>query len=146
VHRRRGAEGIDAAGVLPDFRGVAMHDAWAPYDTYTDATHALCAAHALRELTAVTGRGHDQARCAGYRAIDALLALKKAADAARAIEAGQIADAVRTGELQALRTAVNDGLAATATRASKTEAKHHALFKRLHRRRDDYDVVYDSKC
>jgi transposase len=138
VHRRRGVEGIDAAGVLPDFRGVAMHDAWAPYDTYSDATHALRAAHALRELVAVTERGRDRARCAAYRAIDALLALKKAADAARTAEVGQIADAVRTGELKALRTAVDDGRAATAARASKTEAKHHALFKRLHRRWEDY--------
>ena len=25
---------MDAAGVLPRFTGVAVHDAWAPYDTY----------------------------------------------------------------------------------------------------------------
>jgi len=37
VHERRGSEGADAAGVLPGFAGVAVHDAWAPYDTYTDA-------------------------------------------------------------------------------------------------------------
>lgn len=67
VHRRRGAEGIDAAGILPGFRGVAMHDAWAPYDTYTDAVHALCAAHVLRELVAVTERGGQTARCAACR-------------------------------------------------------------------------------
>ena len=30
-----------------------MHDAWAPYDTYTSARHVLCGAHLLRELTAV---------------------------------------------------------------------------------------------
>jgi transposase len=34
--------------------------------------------------------------------------------------------------------AVDDRLAVTAARASKTEAKHHALFKRLHRRWEDY--------
>ncbi|WP_432026553.1 IS66 family transposase [Streptomyces sp. 1222.5] len=69
--------------------------------------------------------------------IDALLALKKAVDAARTAEVGQIADAVRTGELKALRTAV-DGLAATAARASKTEARDHALFGRRRRRWEDY--------
>jgi hypothetical protein len=36
---------MDAAGVLPDFAGVAVHDAWAPYDTYSQITHALCNAH-----------------------------------------------------------------------------------------------------
>jgi transposase len=138
VHRRRGVEGIDAAGILPGFTGVAMHDAWAPYDTYTEAVHALCAAHVLRELVAVTERGGEAARCAAYRAIDALLALKKAADTARTAAADRITDKLKAGELKALRVAVADGLAATAERASKTEAKHHALFKRLHQRWDDY--------
>ena len=50
VHAKRGVKGMDAAEVLPRFKGVAVHDAWAPYDTYTDATHALCNTHVLREL------------------------------------------------------------------------------------------------
>jgi hypothetical protein len=45
VHPKRGAQAMDAAGVLPRFTGIAVHDAWAPYDTYTGATHALCNAH-----------------------------------------------------------------------------------------------------
>ena len=45
VHAKRGTEGMDAAGVLPSFAGIACHDAWAPYDTYTGvAGHALCGA------------------------------------------------------------------------------------------------------
>jgi hypothetical protein len=35
------------------FRGIAVHDAWAPYDTYLDVEHQLCCAHALRELAGV---------------------------------------------------------------------------------------------
>lgn len=31
-HTKRGREGIDDAGVLARFAGVAVHDAWAPYD------------------------------------------------------------------------------------------------------------------
>src|SRR5439155_21604183 len=54
VHDRRGVKGMDAAGVLPVFTGIAVHDAWAPYDTYRAVTHALCGAHVLRELQAVT--------------------------------------------------------------------------------------------
>ncbi len=45
VHDRRGTKGMDAAGVLPGFSGIAVHDAWAPYDTYKSVTHALCGAH-----------------------------------------------------------------------------------------------------
>jgi transposase len=44
-HPKRGREGIDDAGVLHRFHGVAVHDAWAPYDTYLDADHQLCCAH-----------------------------------------------------------------------------------------------------
>jgi transposase len=54
VHPRRGKEAIDAMGVLTSFAGVAVHDAWAPYDTYSTPDHQLCCAHALRELQAVT--------------------------------------------------------------------------------------------
>jgi transposase len=138
VHRRRGTEATDAAGVLPGFTGIAMHDAWAPYDTYTDAVHALCSAHALRELVAVTERGGEAARCAAYRAIDAMLALKTATETARETGTDRIDEPVKARELRGLRRAVADGVKATAARASKTEAKHHALFKRLRDRRDDY--------
>ncbi|HZM79719.1 MAG TPA: transposase [Candidatus Limnocylindrales bacterium] len=41
-HPKRGRAGIDDLGVLPGFRGVAVHDAWAPYDSYTSAQHQLC--------------------------------------------------------------------------------------------------------
>jgi transposase len=57
VHDRRGRVAMDAAGVLPSFTWIAVHDAWAPYDCYPAATHALCNAHLLRELVAVTRAG-----------------------------------------------------------------------------------------
>jgi transposase len=53
VHTKRGVAAMDAAGVLPGFQGVAVHDGWSPYWRYPKATHALCAAHLLRELEAV---------------------------------------------------------------------------------------------
>ena len=34
VHAKRGKDGMKAAGVLPSFDGIAVHDAWAPYDTF----------------------------------------------------------------------------------------------------------------
>jgi hypothetical protein len=54
VHSRRGTKAMEAMGILPRFAGVAVHDAWAPYDTYRSPDHQLCCAHALRELQAVT--------------------------------------------------------------------------------------------
>ena len=52
-HLRRGTKAMDAMGILPGFAGIAVHDAWAPYDTYAAPGHQLCCAHAARELQAV---------------------------------------------------------------------------------------------
>jgi transposase len=60
VHGKRGAAAMDDGGVLPGFRGVAVHDGWAPYWRYDQAAHALCNAHHLRELeeaAALPGQG-----------------------------------------------------------------------------------------
>src|SRR5512142_27481 len=85
VQGKRGKQGMDAAGVLPAFAGIACHDAWAPYDGYDGvAGHALCNAHLVRELTAVTETGTADDVIWARQAIDALLDLKQAADAARA--------------------------------------------------------------
>ncbi len=43
---------MDAAGVLPAFTGIAVHDCWKPYWCY-DIEHALCCAHVARELAGV---------------------------------------------------------------------------------------------
>jgi transposase len=38
-------------GVLPQFRGRAIHDSMKSYFTFNGVTHGLCNAHVLRELT-----------------------------------------------------------------------------------------------
>jgi len=52
AHPKRGSEAIDAMGILPEFKGVAVHDGWKPYNVY-DCDHALCNAHLQRELTGI---------------------------------------------------------------------------------------------
>ena len=60
VSRKRGQEGIDGNGVLKDFTGTAVHDCWQSYFKYDNCDHALCNAHLLRELTAVTENTEQQ--------------------------------------------------------------------------------------
>ena len=76
-HTKRGREGIDDMGVLGRFRGVAVHDAWAPYDTYIESEHQLCCAHALRELQAVADTAPPDAQwCWATQVSDALVAMQ----------------------------------------------------------------------
>ncbi|MEW4072404.1 transposase [Bacillus thuringiensis] len=39
IHQKRGKEAIDAGEILPSFSGIAMHDGWKSYDTYTNCHH-----------------------------------------------------------------------------------------------------------
>ena len=59
VQERRGEEGMDAMGVLPNKEGgVAIHDFWKSYHKYRNVDHAMCGAHLERELVfaAETGK------------------------------------------------------------------------------------------
>jgi transposase len=73
---------MDAAGVLPGFTGVAVHDGWAPYWRYQGATHALCGAHLLHELEAISEEP-GQGWAAGMAEL--LVDAKLVADRARAV-------------------------------------------------------------
>jgi transposase len=50
VHRSRGREALDAIGILPEYKGISIHDSFGSYFLY-DCQHALCNVHLLRELT-----------------------------------------------------------------------------------------------
>lgn len=138
-HPKRGCEGIDDAGVLGRFRGVAVHDAWAPYDTYADVDHQLCCAHALRELAGVADAAPTDAPwCWATQAADALVAMQKLVTEAIATGAGAIQADALTQQVRLYRSAVQIGITQTAARTSETMRKHNALARRLRDRQDDY--------
>jgi transposase len=139
VHAKRGKDGMKAAGVLPFFTGIAVHDAWKPYDTFENvAGHALCGAHVLRELVAVTETGTDLDKAWAQQAIDALLALGKAAEAARAAGETAIGPEILAEHQDWYRKAAAAGIALNAGRRGKLQQKRHALATRMQTRGDDY--------
>jgi len=137
VHAKRGTKGMDAAGVLPRYRGVAVHDAWAPYDTYSGVAHALCNAHLLRELIYVQDTAPKKVADLAGQAIDALLAIKDLVEAA-ALSGTGVDVAALAEQKGLLRSAVVLGKTATRGRATKLERKYHALFTRVIGRWADY--------
>ena len=50
----RSAEAIDAGAVLPGYTGVIVRDGYAGYGHLTDALHAWCGVHLLRDLKSRT--------------------------------------------------------------------------------------------
>lgn len=75
---KRGIEGFAAADVLPDYKGILVHDFWGPYDTL-DCEHSRCNAHLLRELKSFVEDGHHWAENLSR----VLLEMKQSADEAR---------------------------------------------------------------
>lgn len=80
AHKRRGREAIDAAGILANYRGRAIHDCWKSYFDY-DCDHGLCNAHLLRELIFLW---EEQSQKWAKAMIDHLLAIKQAVVTAHA--------------------------------------------------------------
>ena len=58
-HPKRGAEALDAFGLLSQFVGVLVYDHGSAYERY-QCLHAFCNAHHLRELIAIAGRSPSQ--------------------------------------------------------------------------------------
>lgn len=50
IHGQRGDDAFKEIGLLPLFKGKAVHDFWKPYLIYDDIVHCLCVAHLLRKL------------------------------------------------------------------------------------------------
>jgi transposase len=97
VHPKRGIEALEDIGVLGDYRGTIVHDGWAPYDVFSDATHAQCGVHFIRHLKAVGRTAEFASWCT--QMIEVLVAVK--AGSQSAAEKGR--PKVRPAKAKALR-------------------------------------------
>jgi transposase len=139
VHAKRGKQAMDAAGVLPRFARVAVHDGWSPYWRYDQVTHALCGAHLLRELEAITDEP-GQGWAAGMAEL--LVDVKLVADRARAAGCGRVDDDVRARLHGRYQRLLADGQAANpppraARRGRPRRSPAANLLARLDRHRDE---------
>jgi transposase len=80
ISKKRGKDGMDAAGVLPEFSGIPIHDCWLPYWRYPFEVRGLCNSHLLRELEAAKARHPDQGWAGVFSEL--LLEMKKAKEEA----------------------------------------------------------------
>lgn len=80
AHKRRGRVAMDAAGILPEYRGCAVHDFLPAYLDY-DCDHAWCNGHLLRELIFLW---EQQTQKWAKAMIDHLLGVKEAVATASA--------------------------------------------------------------
>ena len=80
VHPKRGREALDEIGILPERKGVVVHDGYTSYEQYPDAEHARCNAHHLRELIFVEEQYEQE--WAGEM-IDLLIEIKETVEKAK---------------------------------------------------------------
>ncbi len=140
AYARRGTTAMADLGVLPTFAGTAVHDGFFPYRRY-DATHALCNAHHLRELVAVTDRDPTQAWATDL--IEVLRAGNRAAHQARTagqhqLPAQDLAQLqVRYAELIDAGWAANPRPPPTGKRGAPKLGPTGSLLRRLDERRQE---------
>jgi len=84
VHAKRGAQALRDINILPELKGVAVHDGYQSYFQFANVTHALCNAHHLHELKFLQER-HEQTWAAQMTAL--LVEMKQAVENAKALDA-----------------------------------------------------------
>ena len=136
VHPKRGIEGMTHAGVLPAFTGVAVHDAWCAYDAFTGATHALCNAHVLRDLAAAFDKAPATEWHWARQAHDAIVALKKLVDQAKAEGRTSIEPTHTARHIDLIHSAA--GIGANIPGHGYLAKRQRGLARRLLTRKHDY--------
>jgi transposase len=105
MHAKRGQEAMNAAGILPNFRGTAIHDHWFPYFSYNQVKHGLCNAHHLRELTFI----HEQHKEEWAQQMHSLL-IRANKNVEEHIEIGALPPEILLGIEQTYTEILNAGL------------------------------------
>ena len=123
AHPRRGRKAMEAMRIMTSFAGAAVHDAWAPYDTYGSPQHQLCCAHALRKLQAVTDSAPGDEWCWAAQAADALTGMQALASEAIAQGRDAADPAALAAQMHRYRSAALLGARQNAARPALADEK-----------------------
>jgi transposase len=107
-HPKRGSKATDEIGILPAFKGTAVHDGYYSYTRY-ECEHALCNAHHLRELNFVAEQ-LSQGWAAEFKKL--LVDLKNEVEAAKAQKLVALSPARLAEYEQIYQTLIKQALAA----------------------------------
>lgn len=134
-HKARGKKAMDEIGILPLFRGIAVHDHWESYYLYTLCSHSLCNSHHLRELIFFEEQGEKWAG----KIFKCLLDAKKEKEKALSFTKARL-----KYYKNRMNRLLNEGLKihpeikkTVRTRGRPKQTKEHNLLKRMKRRIDD---------
>jgi len=106
----RTKEAIDAGGILPGYAGTIVRDGYKGYEHLTDALHAWCGAHGLRDLAGLY-RFDPQGQLWARSMADLLIDANAKATAARAAGQASLTGEQLAGIRSWYRGAVAKGLA-----------------------------------
>ena len=133
----RSADDIDAGAVLPGYAGVIVRDGYAGYSHLTDALHAWCGAHLLRDLKGLYDFEPAKQKWASQMA-SLLIEARDAAAAARAAGLASLDAAVLEDLITRFRNLAADGLTANLYRRTATAKDARRLARRF---RDYEDMI-----
>jgi transposase len=136
IHAQRGRDAMDDLGVLPAFTGTLITDALASYTIYGN-DRALCGAHVLRELVAVTEDTRTDPAWA-QAMTDVLLEAKNAVADAVADGRDALPADILAGFQDRYRQAALCGIAANPHTGTGPRSKARALAERLRDRTTEY--------
>jgi transposase len=147
VHRKRGREGSEAGGVLPDYTGNLVHDCWKAYFGFDKCRHSLCCAHLLRELNALIEQGHQWA--AQMKSL--LLDMKKVVDRYKSNDKTELSryyldkfEALYSDALERAKTEIVPSVTRKKTKAENLLIRLEEYRSEITRFINDFDVPFDN--
>jgi transposase len=122
VEPKRGQVALRNIGLVPEFKGTLLHDAYASYWVFEDCRHALCNAHILRELRFLH---EEQAQTWAGELKTLLLEMKQAVELAPT--SGQVESQKRAYFVQSYQSLLAQGWQANPLAASPSQPKRGRL-------------------